>query len=57
MAARRKSPEEIKVAQKIRELRQIQGLTLRDIAEKTGLSAALIAANSDTAENCSSSGG
>ncbi|OGL48931.1 MAG: hypothetical protein A2161_00230 [Candidatus Schekmanbacteria bacterium RBG_13_48_7] len=42
MGVRRKSPEEIKVSQKIRELRQIQGLTLRDIAEKTSLSAALI---------------
>ena len=42
MNNKKKTPEEIKVSQKIRELTQIQRLTLRDIAEKTGLSAALI---------------
>ena len=42
MGNKKKSPEEIKVAQRIRELRQVRGLTLRDVAEKTGLSAALI---------------
>ena len=42
MSDKKKTPEEIKVAQKIRELRQIQRLTLRDVADKTDLSAALI---------------
>lgn len=42
MVERKKSSEEIKVAHRIRELRQVQGLTLREIAERTGLSAALI---------------
>ena len=42
MGNKQKSPEEIKVAERIRELRQSHGLTLRDVAERTGLSAALI---------------